>query len=221
MHLLNSMYQKGADQAFRADGSLGNTSPKLILPRATSRSFLSLVNTGSNPVYLEHGCARATATLTNGVVTSVTVLNGGFGFVLPPQIQFKGGGGMFPPALTASGWDGRGQIDDWPVPSGANLLTTPATINRFAKAYPVLTSGVVTSVVIQDGGAGYINPPEVLLINDPLDPYGCADPSLSSGSGLYVTPYGSYYLNGTFCHTDAIALYTPSGTGSYYVEYSP
>lgn len=224
MQLMDSGYQGGNHRAFRADGSLSTTAPKLILPRATSRSFLFFQNTGSNSIYLDHGCARATATLTNGVVTALTILNGGFGFTLPPLVQFKGGG-ILPTALAASEWDGRGQIDNWPTPSGSNLLVTPPTQFRIAKATAVLTAGVVTSFLISDGGAGYTNIPEVMLSNDPSDPFGCADPSLSSGSGLLVPAPtgvlpGEYVLNGTFCHTDPIAVYA-SAAAKYYLEYAP
>lgn len=224
MHLMNSLYQSRPDRSYRADGALSTTSPKLLLPQANSRSFLLFQNTGANAIRLEHGCARATATLTAGVVTSLTILNGGFGFTLPPQVQFKGGG-LSPTALTASAWDGRGQIDNWATPAGSNLLVTPPTQYHPARATAVLTAGVVTSFVISDGGAGYTNIPEVLLTNDPLDPFGCADPSLGGGSGLLIPAPtgvlpGSYLLNGTFCHTDAIAVYAATAA-SFYLEYAP
>ena len=218
--LLNSGYQNGTFRAYRADGTLASSAPKLVIPQAISRSFLSFQNIGANPIYMEHGCARATATLTAGVVTSLSILNGGFGFVLPPRVQFKGGGGPTA-AITASAWDGRGQIDNWPTPSGFNTLVTPPVISRPAQATAVLTSGVVTSFIISDGGAGYTNPPDVLLTNDPLDPFGCADPSHSSGSGAYIASGGTYFLNGTFCHTDAIAVYAAAGSGTYYLEFAP
>jgi len=221
MHLLNSLYQNGPDRAYRADGTLVNTSPKLVMPQATSRSFISFQNTGTNPIYLEHGCARATATIGGGVVTALTILNAGFGFIKAPAVQFKGGGGQYLAALAASGWDGRGQIDNWPTPAGVNTLVTPPIYSRPAKAVAILTSGVVTSFLIQDGGAGYINPPEVLLTNDPLDPFGSADPSIGGGSGAYVASGGTYFLNGTFAHTDTIALYAAAGSATYYLEYAP
>lgn len=219
MHLFNSGQQNGTDRAYRADGTLVSTAPRLILPQTNSRAFLSIQNIGANAMFMEHGCARAIATITGGVVTAISILNPGFGFTRPPIVQFKGGGTIT--ALGASLWDGRGQIDNWQTPQGANLLVTPNTVYRAAKATAVLTAGVVTSFSISDGGAGYTNPPEVLLTNDPLDPFGCADPSYNSGSGVYVGLYGSYFLNGTFCHTDAIAFYASAGSASYYLEYAP
>jgi hypothetical protein len=228
-NLLNSGYQNGTFRAYRADGSLISNSPKLILPQATSRSMLSIQNAGTGTLYVEYGCARATATLTNGVVTAITILNPGFGFTRPPHAQFKGGGAgptnQFLVALTASGWDGRGQIDNWPTPAGVDTLVTPPIYYRPAKAKAVLTSGVVTSFLITDGGAGYINPPEVLLVNDPLDPFGCADPSYGGGSGTILYGAGADYWNGTFCPTDAVAIYGSAATvmapAPYVVKYAP
>ena len=221
MHLLNSLNQNGPDRSYRADGVLGNTSPKLVLPQAVSRAFLTFQNTGTNPMYLEHGCARAVATLTNGAVTSLTILNPGFGFIKPPLVQFKGGGGQFLSPLTASGWDGQGQIDNWPTPAGVNTLVVPPVYSRIARATANLTAGVVTSFSISDGGAGYICPPTVMLTNDPLDPFGCADPSYGGGAGAFIASGGTYQFNGTFCHTDAIAVYAAAGSASYYLEYAP
>ena len=221
MYLPSSANQSGKHRAYRADGTLSTTSPKLLLPEAISRTFVSIQNTGSAVIWLEHGSARATATISAGVVTAITILNGGFGFTLPPHVEFKGGGGVGPAALAASNWDGRGQIDQWATPGGANTLVTPPTYNHQAKAHCVLTAGVVTSIVIDNGGQGYVNPPELFISNHPLDPFGCADPSVGGGSGVELfTPGGTYYLNGTFCHTNTIAVYAATAA-SYYLEYAP
>lgn len=222
MNLLNSGMQGGTFRAYRADGTLGNTSPKLILPQATSRSMLSIQNVGTATMFLDHGCARAKAAITNGVVTGLTILNPGFGFVRAPLVQFKGGGGPIVTALAASGWDGRGQIENWPTPNGVNTIASPAVYFQPAAAIAIINgSGVLTGFTIQNGGAGYVNPPEVLLLNDPADPFGCADPSYNSGSGFILYAAGAYFLNGTFCHTDAIALYASGGSATYACEYAP
>ncbi len=228
MHLLNSLHQNGSDPAYRADGVLVNDSPRLILPRAISRAFLTVQVLGDQPIFMEHGCARATAQITNGAVTGLTILNGGFGFLLPPAVQFKGGGkvGQDMAPLTASGWDGQGQIDNWTTPAGFNTLVSPAVNYRPAKATAVLTSGVVTSFLITDPGAGYVYPPTVMLTNDPLDPFGCADPSVGGGSGaLLFASGGVFSYDATFCATDAIAFFSAGATGDdpigYYVEFAP
>ena len=81
---------------YRADGAVttGGT-PQLILPRAAPRSSILIQNTStSDTITLEFGCARATATVTNGMVTAITVTNAGFGFTYAPSVHFLGGGNM-------------------------------------------------------------------------------------------------------------------------------
>lgn len=221
MYLMNSCNQSGRHRTYRADGSLSTTSPRLILPEAISRAFLHIANVGAAVLWVDTGCARATATISGGAITGFTILNGGFGFTRPPIIELKGGGGPISTALAASAWDGRGQVDQWATPNGVNLLVTPNTYNRPAKAHAVLTAGVVTSIVIDDPGQGYVNIPDVEMFNDPLDPFGCADPSAGSGSGMSLAATtGSYTFNGTFCTTNAVAVYAATAT-SYFVEYAP
>lgn len=218
MYLMNSGNQFGQTPAYRVDGSLSTTAPKLILPRALSRSFLMIQNTGAATLRIEHGCARATVSLSSGALNTFTILNGGFGFTKPPIVQLKGGGGQYVTAATGAAWDGRGQVDQWPTPDGSNLLVTPPTQFRIGKAHAVLTAGVVTSIVVDDPGAGYVNLPDVELFNDPIDPFGCADPT-ASGLSL-ATATAPLILNGTFCPTDAIAVQAASAT-SFYVSYAP
>jgi hypothetical protein len=197
MFLHNSGNQQGLHRSFRADGALvSSVTPLLVLPQALSRSSMLVMNIAATPMYLEHGCARANATITAGVVTALTVLNGGFGFTRPPTVQFLGGDNTY---VASSSWNGRG------LP-GADAPSGPSS--RPAMAHAVLTGGVVTSLVIDDPGAGYVNPPEVLMTNDAMDPFGCADPSLGAGSGILLVPGGgSMYINGTTCYTDQVALW--------------
>lgn len=215
MNLPGSQNQKRLDRMFRFDGSATST-VKLVVPRAAARSFFTIQNTGAtNALWVDFGSARATATLTSGVVTSLTILNGGFGFTVLPTVRLLGGGSnnnQFQSALSASGWDGRGQLDQFPEPEGYNLLVTPNTRNRPANVTAVLTAGVVTSFIINDGGLGYINPPEVIITNHEYDPFGCADASKSSGSGFNLAAGQTLTFNGTFCPTDQVSVYSASGT---------
>ena len=221
MYLPNAAGQSGVHRAFRADGSLtSSVLPQLILPQALSRCQLMIMNTSAAGMFMEHGPPRANATITAGVVTAVTVLNGGFNFTLPPTVQFLGGAGQgtgvlqgYADFIANSSWNGRGLIGSV-SPTGTSAVTA-----RPAVARAVLTANAVTSIVIDDGGAGYINPPEVLLINDPRDPFGCANPATGGGSGLILAPSGgSYYLNHTAMWTDAIALFGTAGS-TFFCEY--
>lgn len=219
MYLLNAYDQKGLHRSFRADGTLsGSNTAQLILPVAMSRCMLMVMNISTHTMFLEHGPPRMTVQISGGSVTGCTVTNGGFNYTKPPSIQFEGG---FLPFVANATWNGLGLIGSQ-SPSGLATqgITTNPTFNRVARAHCVLTTGVVTSVVIDDPGFGYINPPEAILKNNNEDPFGCASPffgNANSGVALPATN-GFYYINGTSCWTDAVSLSGTSGD-AFTVEY--
>jgi hypothetical protein len=181
---------------------VSGTAPQLILPRAFSRSMLVIANLSATlPMYLEIGSARGVATIANGVVTGVTVTNPGFGFSLPPTVQFRGGGnGMFP------GFLGSGDPNS---PSPSKPATAHCVMSGTA---PNMT---VASITVDFGGAGYLVAPYVLIQNAADDANGCADPSNGGGSGLILPANGgSYIVNGTACTTDQMALFCSTGAAA-------
>jgi hypothetical protein len=182
-----------------------NTLPQLLMPRRTSTSHMIIMNLHPTlQMWLQIGSAIATATLTSGVVTSCTVTNAGFGFSLPPLIQFRGGGaGM------------------WPGFLGANDPNSPSP-SKPARAHCVMTGSApnqsVASITIDDGGSGYLVAPYVMIQNDPKDAGGCADPSLNSGNGMLLGANGgSYYINGTCCPTEQMAIFCSTGLNARYL----
>jgi hypothetical protein len=220
VYLPNAYSQAGLHRSYRADGTITTSNvAQLLLPLATSRAMLMVMNIGAAAMYIDHGPPRATAQITNGQVTGFTITNGGFNYTLPPTVQLAGGGIPF---VHNANWNGIG-LRNVPAPTGmpkiANGVTTFA---RPAKAHAVLTGGVVTSIVIDDPGAGYINPPEVVFENQPEDPFGCADAYYGTkNNGIYLAPTGgSYSLNGTACWTDAISIVGTAGN-AFTVEYMP
>jgi hypothetical protein len=188
---------------YDASGAIASsTLPQLVLPRRYATSHLVVQNQSATlPMYLEFGSARATAAISNGVVTSITVTNAGFGFTYAPHIQIRGGGaGQYPGFL--------GCADP-----GSPSPSAPAT------AHCVMTGTApnlsVASIVVDFGGSGYLAVPYVQILNDHKDPTGCADPSSGGGSGIQLAAAGgSYYLNGTVCPTDQIALFCSTGVGA-------
>ena len=195
------------DYLYVADVSIvsGGTA-QLVLGKSISRSYLYLQNLDSGPMYVEFGNARATCTISGGKVNAVTVTNAGFGYSFPPIVRFLGGG--VGPPLPAQGLGPAGS----PF-LGGNQVNYPAP-SHFATAHAVMTGSApnqtVSSIFIDDGGAGYLTAPFVFLDNSPLDPYGAAVPSL--GGGMLLVPQGEPLIfNGTCCPTDAISVF--SGTG--------
>ena len=188
--------------------------PQAVLPEHRGRALLMVENNGSGAIYVEIGAGTATAAISGGVVTSVTVVNPGFGFNVAPIIEFLGGGnetnstfvGVGAPTFYGPGSSGIGQ--------GAN----DAVGNRPAKAHAIISGGAISSIVIDDGGAGYAAAPYVLVKNSHNDPIGAADPSYTyggktSGSGFYLVQGGSVTFNGTSCPTGPVAVNCPSTSG--------
>ncbi len=174
---------------------LSATSPQLILPRGFQRSQVLVQNISTHVMYLEIGSARATATITGGVVTSVTVTNPGFNFSEAPGITFRGGGAsMYPGFLGSSD----------PLSPSPNLPATGHCV--MSGTAPNLS---VASIVVDYGGANYLVAPYVLIRNHHRDPNGCADPSYNAGSGILLPASGGSYtgISASCQTTDQMALY--------------
>jgi hypothetical protein len=202
--------QQSRDFMYDASGTIiaGGT-PQLLLPEAKSRTVLIFANLSTGILYLEFDGARATATLTNGVVTGYTITNPGFGYTFPPSVECEGGGpGIGPPSAAAGmpGYVAPGSPDGFIYRIGDLSKFRPA------KLHAVLgtggAAGTVASLTIEDGGAGYQQAPFIHIFNNiARDVYGCADPSYNSGSGIPIFPNAGYYINGTACPTGPIAVY--------------
>lgn len=209
MKLVGAENQQKRHYLYRADGAIASaTLPQLIVAQAQARSMMFFQNISSAAtMWFEIGSGSATATLTGSTVSSVTVVNGGFGYTKPPVVKFLGGG--YP---VGSG-DSR-----FPTRNTAYLgLNQPngAAPSDPAEAVAVLSSGAVSSIsLVQSrygagsvGGSNYAIAPYVQILNSDLDPYGCADPSVGGGSGYMLGANQSLYWNGTATPTDPVAVF--------------
>ena len=213
MKLVGSGGQGRNDYGFRADGTIASGgAPQLLLPATTSRSMFVVQNLSSGALWIDFGGPRAHATLTSGVVTSITVDNAGFGYTLPPTVRFIGGFAGVTSTAAHGGYDTQQQSPTAAYGSGL----------KPAQAVAVLSGGAVASISIIDGGSGYTNIPYVFLHNRREDPFGCADPSVSSGSGILLgATGGSYYVNGSVCPTDPIAIYGATNSQAFTCMWLP
>lgn len=201
MNLQGSRGQQVSLPLYRADITMTG-SAQLVLAKSMSRSSLILQNLGTHAMAIEIGGARAHAVLTNGVVTSVVVDNGGFGYLKPPVVKFLGGG----PTGGAPG--GIGYNSSY---QGLNQPNGP-TPSNFATGIAVLSAGGVASVTVNNGGANYVVAPYVYLESSDLDPYGCATPAVaSSGMGLPASQAVPIAWNGTTAITDAVSVIGTAG----------
>ena len=182
--------------------------PQLLLPQSLMRSSLIIQNISDTAMYISIGAPPATASLTSGSVSSVSVGNAGFGYSMAPTVHFLGGANAnrnSQPTYTLAG------LPDYPAPSSV------------ASAHCVMTGSApnmtISSIVIDNGGSGYAYPPFVYLRNRSLDPYGASIPSATNGI-LLAASGGSYTSNGSVCTTDQIAIFCASSSKAYTVKFS-
>lgn len=199
------------DPLFNASGTItsGGTA-QLLLPEVPSRAYLVIQNISDTAMFVEFGSARAGAvTLASGVVTAIAVGNAGQGFTIPPTVMLLGGGnGGNPTYLGGAG-------PNFPAPSNAS-----GSGGRPARARAVLTTGAVSSFVVEDGGAGYVTAPYVLCQNSHNDPFGVATPSATSGI-LLAANGGNVAFTSGFCPTDSVALFCATTGKAFICYYAP
>lgn len=164
----------------------GGTS-QLLLPYQPTRSYFLFQNISDTAMYLGVGAPTATASLSSGKVSSVSVVNGGFGFTYPPKVKFYGG------SVAVVG----------PADSlGSQWGNAPADA---AVAVANLSGNAVNTITVQNGGSGYLVAPYVYLEQDPRDPFGCTNPSATSG--IQINAGGSYIMDASTVTTDPIAVF--------------
>jgi len=113
--------------------------------------------------------ATATATLTGGVITGVTITQPGTGYSSsnPPSITFAGAGGSGSGA-TAVALVGS-TVSGLQVTAGGSGYVTAPTVSlvggggRDATARAFITAGVVTSLQVTNPGTGYTTAPTVIF----------------------------------------------------------
>lgn len=212
--------QMQRDHLYRADGTIATANvSQLLLPERKSCTFLLIANNSAETLWVEFGGARATCTISGGALSTFSITNGGFGYQIAPTVRLFGGGNGGNPTAPGVGLEG------WPAPGDAGF-TAPrqgSTTARQGKATAVINaSGVVTSIAVEDPGAGYVTAPFVFLENSVLDPFGVADCYYSSvNSGIQIFAGGNYYVNGTHCPTDALAIWGGTLSQAYFCAWSP
>lgn len=220
MHIVGTRSQSFRDFGYYADGttSAGTTVATLVLAEMPSRSMLYFANNSAHAMWLGFGSARATCTISGGQVSTVTVTNKGFGFTFPPFVHFYGGGippqqGQYPGISNYVGGAGPN------FPSPTHPATAHCVMGGSAGAL------TVSSIVVDDGGSGYVSAPMVFLDNNPLDPNGCFDPSISGGIGIQLAPFGSsgstLYFSGVSVPTDQLAVFCATASQSYACTWQP
>ena len=163
---------------------------QLVLPIQITRSYLLFQNISDTNMTIGFGPARATAVLTNGSVSSVSVSNVGLGYTFAPIVEFRGGLQEDPNLADGLGVGATGN-----APVEANKAIARAT----------LSGGAVNAITVSQGGSGYLVAPYVYLRNDPRDPYGAYLPSATAG--IQLLPGGSYICENSIVSTDQLSVF--------------
>lgn len=179
------MLQHGARQQSNIDDLIdfsgtiaaGGTA-QLLVPQQPRRAYLVFNNTSAANLVLEIGPARATASISGGVVTGISVTNGGLGYTVAPQVLLLGG-----------------------LVTG-DYQTAPSNV---ALATATLSGGAVNAITVNVPGSGYVVAPLVYLLNPlPTLGGGAATPAATTG---IVVPAGGSYIMDTAVATSAIAVF--------------
>lgn len=209
-YLIGARNQQQLDDYYDCSGTIitGGT-PQLCIPQRKSCTKLVIQNLSSGALAISFGVLPATATLTNGVLTALTVNDAGFGFQVPPTVLIMGGGNANDPASKGA------TAPDWPTPY--NVATAVAVLGTSA------ISGLqINSFTITNPGSGYLAKPYVRIVPDRTDPTGVGLPSLTAGgSYLLSASGGNYYDNGTACPTTAISIIGATTGQAYTAKWMP
>ena len=151
--------------------------------------------------------AQISATVTNGSITSLTIVSSGSGYTFTPRISFRqpGGAKINPPTIVGGSISGNVTVSD----TGFGYTTAPEiyidepTGDNPIKASlrAVLTNGEVTSVQVLNAGQGYLTTPRIAVI----DPVGASvlETTVDSNGRLV----GIELLNGGNGYTDVPSVY--------------
>ena len=158
--------------------------------------------------------AAGTYTVAGGVVTTLTLTNGGSGYTSSPTIAFPSGGGSNAAAVALLS---PGAVSSVTVVNGGTNFTSTPTLTfeggggTGAVATAVLTSGVITSVSVSNGGSGYTSAPAIVVqtgVNNAaaatatLMPYGVSGSSMETFLQrvwlMYPNQTGNQENGGTF-----------------------
>lgn len=190
MILTGGRSQPNLDETFDFSGTItaGGTA-QTLLPQQPWRTWLFFTNISTGNLTLAIGAPPATAGLTNGVVTSITIPDGGLGFTIAPQVVLLGG-------LV------RGDLRSGGPANPAQVVVS------------LTGSAINTTAVIANGGSGYLVAPYVQFLN-PLPFLGGGTGTPSATSGIVVLPNGSFVMESSAITTSAVSVWGATTTQAF------
>jgi uncharacterized repeat protein (TIGR01451 family) len=130
------------------------------------------------------GGTSATASLTNGGVSSIAVVTAGSGYTSAPEVFLTGGGGT---GATATAIISGGVVTGFTITNAGTGYTSAPTVS-FAggggspSAVPTVSGGVVTGYTLTSGGSGYTTAPTVIISTNGSGSGATATATISGGA---------------------------------------
>lgn len=114
---------------------------------------------------------RGSATMSiwtwDGTIRSITVTDGGSGYVTPPAVSITGGGGS---GATATAVLTADVVTSITIDDAGSSYETPPTVTiaggSGAAATATLSGDAVDTITVDDGGSGYQSAPDVIITGD-------------------------------------------------------
>jgi CubicO group peptidase (beta-lactamase class C family) len=151
------------------------------------------------PIASGYAQALATATVSDGAISAITMTSAGSGYTTPPKVTITGGGGK--DATTVSKINSNGTLNTISVVNGGSGYIAPAAITfsgGAAEAKAIVQGGKVVAVNIANQGNGYLSPPAVSITGGraPAGTDATLVAHLANGKLVYVevTDGGSGYV---------------------------
>jgi len=195
---------------------IGDVAVSNVLNQTPAQRFVvDVTRTVPSPVILSGGGgtgATATATVSGGPLTALTVTNGGSGYSVAPAVVLSGGGGT---GATATATISGGVVTGFTVASGGSNYTSAPTvrlaIGTGATATATVVSGAVTALTVTSGGSNYTTAP-IVAVSGGTGASATATLVNGSVTGFTLTNGGSGYAPTVTSETGALAVQGASAT---------
>ncbi len=197
---------------------IGDVTVSNVLNQTPAQRFkVDVTRTVPTAVVLTGGAgsgATATATVSGGTVTALTVGSGGSGYTVAPAVVISNGGGT---GATATATISGGVVTGLTITNAGSGYTSNPTVTLAvgagATATATIAGGVITALTVTNGGANYTVPPSVTFTGTPGSG-ATATATIANGvvTGLTLATGGSNYAPVVTQETGALAV--QGGTSS-------
>jgi CubicO group peptidase (beta-lactamase class C family) len=142
---------------------------RILRPLGMASTFLDIPQKDAKRVADGYNLAIASATVSGGAISDISVLGGGAGYASAPKVTIAGGGGSGAEATATVAKGKVTAIAVAPGEGGSGYIAPPSIMfnnggsTKIARALPIVSGGAVKAVLVLFGGAGYQRVPQVTI----------------------------------------------------------